>query len=232
LFFGAAKSFVTALEKNFDVKVVILDMENVPVIDTTGAVAIDNIVERLHRDKKRLLIVGMRDKVRKVLYDLEITRRIGIGNFLNTVDEAIEYALEVTKQEVERTYLGGFVSETLIMLDVSAKDRDDLLDKMVTQAACTFWGRGCARGGGVRTLEGTDSLQPGKPGPRPDRFYGGYGNKRARVPECATTHRDEHKSGECVQWVVVGEGYPRCAPPALRTKNDSTSCTIERVKDV
>ena len=134
LFFGAAKSFVTALEKNFDVKVVILDMENVPVIDTTGAVAIDNIVERLHRDKKRLLIVGMRDKVRKVLYDLEITRRIGIGNFLNTVDEAIEYALEVTKQEVERTYLGGFVSETLIMLDVSAKDRDDLLDKMVTQA--------------------------------------------------------------------------------------------------
>ena len=134
LFFGAAKSFVTALEKNFDVKVVILDMENVPVIDTTGAVAIDNIVERLHRDKKRLLIVGMRDKVRKVLYDLEITRRIGIGNFLNTVDEAIEYALEVTKQEVERTYLGGFVSENLIMLDVSAKDRDDLLDKMVTQA--------------------------------------------------------------------------------------------------
>jgi SulP family sulfate permease len=134
LFFGAAKSFVTALEKNFDVKVVILDMENVPVIDTTGAVAIDNIVERLHRDKKRLLIVGMRDKVRKVLYDLEITRRIGIGNFLNTVDEAIEYALEVTKQEVGRTYLGGFVSENLIMLDVSAKDRDDLLDKMVTQA--------------------------------------------------------------------------------------------------
>ncbi|MBI3112469.1 MAG: PTS sugar transporter subunit IIA [Ignavibacteriales bacterium] len=134
LFFGAAKSFITTLEKHFDVKVVILDMENVPVIDTSGTVAIENIVERLHHDKKRLLIVGMRDNVRKVLYDLGVTKKIGIGNFLNTVDEAIRYALEITKREVEQTYLGGFVSESLIMLDVKAKDRDDLLDKMVTQA--------------------------------------------------------------------------------------------------
>lgn len=135
LFFGAAKSFITALEKNFDTKVVILDMENVPVIDTTGAVALENIVERLHHDNKRLLIVGMRDKVRKVLYELGVTQTIGIGNFLNNVSEAIRYALDITKQEVERTYLGGFVSESLIMLNVSARDRDDLLDKMVTQAS-------------------------------------------------------------------------------------------------
>jgi len=134
LFFGAAKSFITTLEKHFDVKVVILDMENVPVIDTSGTVAIENIVERLHHDKKRLLIVGMRDNVRKVLYDLGVTKKIGIGNFLNTVDEAIRYALEITKREVEQTYLGGFVSESLIMLDVKARDREDLLDKMVTQA--------------------------------------------------------------------------------------------------
>ena len=134
LFFGAAKSFVTALEQNFDVKVVILDMENVPVIDTTGIVAIENIVERLHHDKKRLLIVGMRDNVRKIVYDLGVTRKIGIGNFLQSTDEAIRYALEITKDEVERTYLGGFVSEPLIMLDVNVKDRDELLNTMVTQA--------------------------------------------------------------------------------------------------
>ena len=67
-------------------------------------------------------------------YDLGVTKKIGIGNFLNTVDEAIRYALEITKREVEQTYLGGFVSESLIMLDVKARDREDLLDKMVTQA--------------------------------------------------------------------------------------------------
>ncbi len=134
LFFGAAKSFVTELEKNFDVDMVILDMENVPIIDTTGAIAIESIVDRLHHDKKRLLIVGMRNEVRKVLYDLGITQEIGIGNFLNTVDEAIKYALAIAKEEVERTYLGGYLSKNLIVLDIEAKDRNDLLEVMVTQA--------------------------------------------------------------------------------------------------
>jgi sulfate permease, SulP family len=135
LFFGAANSFITTLEQNFDVKVVILDMENVTVIDTTGTVALETIVERLHRDKTRLLIAGMRDGVRKVLYDLGVTQTIGIGNFLKTTDEAIRYALEITKRQVQSTYLGGFVSESLIMLDIEAKDRDDVLEKMAAQAS-------------------------------------------------------------------------------------------------
>ncbi len=134
LFFGAAKSFVQELEKNFDVKVVILDMENVPIIDTTGAMALEGIVERLHHDKKRLLIVGMRNNVRKVLYDLGVTQEIGIGNFLNTVDEAIKYALTITKDEIERMHLGGYLTEKLIVLDVDASDRNGLFDAMVGQA--------------------------------------------------------------------------------------------------
>ncbi len=135
LFFGAAKGFVDVLEKNFDVKVVILDMENVPVVDTTGAVVLEDIVERLHQDKKRLLIVGMRNKVRKVLYDLGVTQRIGIGNFINTVDEAIEYALALAKENIEHTHLANFISEKLIMLNVEAGQRDELFQKMAVQAS-------------------------------------------------------------------------------------------------
>lgn len=134
LFFGAAKSFITTLEKNFDVNVVILDMENVPIIDTTGAVTLETIVERLNRDRKRLLIVGLRDRVRRVLYDLGVTQKIGIGNFLPTVDESIHYALTLTKHEIEKTHLGGYISEPLIMLDVVAADKAELLKKMVAQA--------------------------------------------------------------------------------------------------
>ncbi len=135
LFFGAAKGFVDALEKNFDVKVVILDMENVPIVDTTGAVVLEDIVERLHKDKKRLLIVGMRSKVRKVLYNLGVTQRIGIGNFINTVPEAIEYALALVKDNVEHTHLAHFVTEPLIMLNVVASHRDELFQKMAVQAS-------------------------------------------------------------------------------------------------
>jgi SulP family sulfate permease len=135
LFFGAAKGFVDALEKNFDVRVVILDMENVPVIDTTGAVVLEDIVERLHHDRKRLLIVGMRSKVRKVLYKLGVTQRIGIGNFINTVPEAIDYALALVSNNIERPHLADFVSESLILLDVNARHRDELFQKMAIQAS-------------------------------------------------------------------------------------------------
>lgn len=135
LFFGAAKGFVDALEKNFDVKIVILDMENVPIIDTTGAVVLENIVERLHQDKKLLLIVGMRNNVRKVLYNLGVTQRIGIGNFVNTVEEAIEYALALVKDDVVHTHLAHFISEPLILLNVEASQRDELFQKMAVQAS-------------------------------------------------------------------------------------------------
>lgn len=135
MFFGAAKGFVDVLEKNFDVKVVILDMENVPIVDTTGAVVLEDIVERLHQDKKQLLIVGMRSKVRKVLYNLGVTQRIGIGNFLNTVDEAIEYALTLVKDNIEHTHLANFITQSLIMLNVEARHRDELFQKMAVQAS-------------------------------------------------------------------------------------------------
>jgi SulP family sulfate permease len=135
LFFGAAKGFVDALEKNFDVKVVILDMENVPIIDTTGAAVLEDIVERLHQDKKRLVIVGMRNNVRKALYRLGVTQRIGIGNFLNTVEEAIDYALALVRETVEHPNLADFISEPLIMLDVEARHRDELFQKMAVQAS-------------------------------------------------------------------------------------------------
>ena len=133
-FFGAAKSFVNSLEKNFDVNIVILEMHNVPIIDTTGAVAIENIVERLHKDKKRLIIVGLRPTVRKVLYDLGVTRKIGIGNFLPSINEAIDYALTIAKNQGEKAHLASFVPESLILLDIEADNRNELFGKMIAPA--------------------------------------------------------------------------------------------------
>ncbi|MBI3786959.1 MAG: PTS sugar transporter subunit IIA, partial [Ignavibacteriales bacterium] len=135
LFFGAAKSFITTLEKDFEVNIVILDMENVPFIDTSGAVALENIVDQLRRDKKRLLIVGMRSKVRKVLYELGVMQEIGIGNFLNTIDEAIQYALALAKGDAEHSHLAHFISEEFILLDVASRSRDELFQQMAVQAS-------------------------------------------------------------------------------------------------
>lgn len=128
LFFGAAKSFVTNLEKNFDIDTVILDMESVPVVDTTGAVALEQIVSRLHRDGRRLLVVGMRENVRRILYNLGVTQKIGIGSFLPTMDDAIAYAVALATDERTPRALGEYLHDACILLDVEASTRDELFD--------------------------------------------------------------------------------------------------------
>lgn len=134
LFFGAAKTFVDRLEKNFDFSVVILDIENVPIIDTTGAVALENIVDRLYKDNKRLLIVGLRPRVREILYNLGVTQKIGIGNFIPTIEEAIQYALDITEGKVEHPHLASFVSEKLIFLDLEVSSKDELFATLANEA--------------------------------------------------------------------------------------------------
>ena len=137
LFFGAARSFVESLERNFDVNVVILDIENVPVIDSTGAVALENIVHRLYVDRKRLLIVGIRPQVRQVLYNLGVTQKIGIGNFVPTMAEAIRYALEIVDTTVVHEHLASLIPEKLIILDVFAESKEELFLSLISQAAKT-----------------------------------------------------------------------------------------------
>jgi len=137
LFFGAARSFVDNLEKNFDLNVVILDIENVPVMDTTGAVALENIVHRLYADNKRLLIVGMRPKVRQILYRMGITQKIGIGNFIHTMKEAIEYSLDIVSNNDTRDHLASYIPESLILLDVTASSKEELFISLISQAAKT-----------------------------------------------------------------------------------------------
>ncbi|MBI2428014.1 MAG: PTS sugar transporter subunit IIA [Ignavibacteriales bacterium] len=134
LFFGAAKTFVDRLENNFDFKVVILDIENVPIIDTTGAVALENIVDRLYKDNKRLLIVGLRPRVREILYNLGVSQKIGIGNFVPTMDEAIQYALDISQGKIEHPHLASFVPEKLIILDLDASSKYELFAKLANQA--------------------------------------------------------------------------------------------------
>lgn len=134
LFFGAAKNFVKEIEQQFDYKVIILNMQRVPVIDTTGALAIEDIVDRLNRDKKKLIIAGMRKEVRTVLHKLGITGKIGVGNFAMDMDRAIQYAVSYATGQSERVHLGKYLSQDLIMLDVKAQSKEELFTQMAERA--------------------------------------------------------------------------------------------------
>ncbi len=135
LFFGAARSFVDSVEKNFDVNVVILDLHNVPIIDTTGAVALENIVRRLYSDNKRLLIVGIRPSVRRILYKLGVMQYIGIGHFVQTMEEAIRYSSDMVDGTYQHRHLASFIPDQLILLDLEVQTKEELFITLTSHAA-------------------------------------------------------------------------------------------------
>lgn len=59
LFFGAAQQAMSALGAiRSNVRVIILDLSNVPTIDATGLVALESALERLNRQKRFLVLAG------------------------------------------------------------------------------------------------------------------------------------------------------------------------------
>ncbi len=134
LFFGAAKNFVRDIEQQSNFRVIILNMENVPVIDTTGALALEDIVDRLNRDRKKLIIAGMRKEVRAVLHRLGVSQKIGVGHFAGDLRRAIRDAVAHVTGERERLLLGSFLHQDLIMLDVKAETKEELFKKMADRA--------------------------------------------------------------------------------------------------
>jgi sulfate permease, SulP family len=59
LFFGAAQRAMEALDViATDTRAIVLALEDVPVIDTTGLVALESLLARLKRDKKLVVIAG------------------------------------------------------------------------------------------------------------------------------------------------------------------------------
>jgi SulP family sulfate permease len=130
LFFGAAKNFVKEIEQESDYKVIILNMESVPVIDTTGALALEQIVDRLNRDKKKIIIAGLRKEVRIVLHRLGITQKIGVGNFAGNMHRATEYAVSYATGQAERMHLGQYLSQDLVLLDLNVKSKEELFTKL------------------------------------------------------------------------------------------------------
>ncbi|MEW6510260.1 MAG: SulP family inorganic anion transporter [Bacteroidota bacterium] len=134
LFFGAAKNFVKEIEEEFDYKVIVINMESVPVIDTTGALAIEDIVDRLNKDKKKIIFAGMRKEVRAVLHRLGITAKIGVGNFAVDLPHALQYAVRWASGETASMHLGEFLKPELIMTAVKARTKRELFEKMVDRA--------------------------------------------------------------------------------------------------
>jgi len=95
LFFGAAQkalSGLTALRP--DIKVVILDLSDVPMVDMTAMVAMESIADRLHKRGVMLVLCQLQPRILLKLRRVGIRKRIGILEFARTLDDAVRIATE------------------------------------------------------------------------------------------------------------------------------------------
>jgi SulP family sulfate permease len=96
LFFGAAEKLERTLAHiQRPATTLILRMGNVPFIDATGILAIEEMISDFKRHRARVLLVEVRPNVRYKLERGGVIAQVGEENVL----ESLELALQLTKRE-------------------------------------------------------------------------------------------------------------------------------------
>ncbi len=92
LFFGAAETAMETLDVIKDnIRVVFLLMEDVPVIDVTGLVALEGTVANLIKHKRKVYLIGVKDQPRELMLKSETLAQSPKLFFCHTVADAIEH---------------------------------------------------------------------------------------------------------------------------------------------
>jgi sulfate permease, SulP family len=103
LFFGAAEKLERTLAHiQRPATTLILRMGNVPFIDATGILALEEMITSFKRHGARVLLVELRANVRYKLERGGVIEHVGEGNVL----ESIELALELTRREMTKNPAG------------------------------------------------------------------------------------------------------------------------------
>jgi SulP family sulfate permease len=102
LFFGAAEKAISALHHaNSNVEIVVLDMSDVPMIDMTGIVALESLLNNLHQQKIAVLIVNLLPRMREKLLRAGIMEQSGELEFCSGLPQVRERALSLLNQSAQ-----------------------------------------------------------------------------------------------------------------------------------
>ena len=96
MFFGAAQNALkTLLHINENTSVVILNMQNVPMLDMTGIITLESIVENFKNKNKKLVFCGLNERILKKLEKANFHfDSINLKSF-NNLDDSINYSKSV-----------------------------------------------------------------------------------------------------------------------------------------
>ncbi len=90
LFFGAVDTLFRTVERLVSFEVLIIRMKRVPMIDLSGAYALEDLIDKAKRQGATVLLTGLKPKVRSVLDQLEILDKIGRQNCFDNFEAAIQ----------------------------------------------------------------------------------------------------------------------------------------------
>lgn len=94
LFFGAAKTAMEQLHITGDKDhTLILDMQHVPTMDATGLVALESLLDRLHRSKLKVIFSGLTPEVSEILDRAGLKKAPGKLAYAPDVETAISMAI-------------------------------------------------------------------------------------------------------------------------------------------
>lgn len=94
MFFGSAQKALSALTSvPGDVRVVILEMSDVPMIDMTAMVALESILDNFRKQRIKLIINNLKPDLIRVLAKADILEETGVLKFTQSMDDAVDRAL-------------------------------------------------------------------------------------------------------------------------------------------
>ena len=107
LFFGTVNTFNTVLEKLNGNEDIILSLRTVPLLDTTGISAIEDLIQHLENEGRRVYLSGLSEPVRSYLERSGIIQHLGEDRVFWSADEAIiaadRYRFALQKGRAEKT---------------------------------------------------------------------------------------------------------------------------------
>lgn len=94
LFFGVADTIYRQVDRLVHFKVLIISLRNVPVVDLSGAFALEDMVELAKKRGTKVIVKGMNPAVRRTLTELSVIKHIGEENIVEHFDQALDIAVD------------------------------------------------------------------------------------------------------------------------------------------
>ena len=90
--FGSAKNITKLLSTDRDQDVLLLDFSDVTFIDSTAALAVEEIILNAHEDNDQVILCGLREPVEKVLKKIGILKLLPANQIIKTRVESLRFA--------------------------------------------------------------------------------------------------------------------------------------------